>query len=626
MNGTLSASKLKFSYNGGFSLQVESLDLRPGEIHALIGPNGCGKSTLLRLMLGMIKPASGNVRLDDVEILSLPVQEVARRAAFLPQQTTPVFAARARDVVLLGRHPWNRGLGLPGEEDRLIACEAMQRMRVDALQDRFLDTLSGGERQRVMLASILAQQPRVILLDEPTSSLDIHHQVEVFQLLREEAKRGVGILVVTHDLTLAGHFADRITLMNAGRIVCTGKAAEVLREETLRPVYGVNVRVVTSPADGMVSVIPSVDRGRDGPPGRPLRNGAPGGRALPPAEKNSMSSWKSYALTIALFAAAGVVAVMLSPHFGAEKINFMQGVREMFSIPRGEWGVSAGILALRLPRVVLGLLAGIALGGAGAAFQSALRNPLAEPYTLGIASASSLGAVIALSCPAISFSIGFMNGTQVWAMGLALCGVLFLQIACRRGWGHSLTGLLLTGFTMGLVSAALIMLVRFLANPLTARAMDQWMVGGLEVSGWRDVTPCLPFWLIGVVLVLIHARELNQVEMGEEMARGRGVDAEKVRRRVLVGGSLATAAVVAVTGPIGFVGLLVPHMVRRIVGTDERLVVPCSMLAGAAVLVLADAAARSITLSGRGAELPVGILTSLIGGPVFLFLLLRRKS
>ena len=636
----LRAEEIRFAYRSdgvaGFSLELDHLEIRTGEIHALIGPNGCGKSTLLRLMLGLLSPASGTIRFEGRDVRQHSRRELARRIAALPQQLETLVALPVLDVVLMGRHPWRKGLGLADADDLKTAGEAMRRMEVESLRQRSFDTLSGGERQRALIASVLAQQPRVILLDEPTSSLDIHHQAETLNLLRTEAARGVGILVVTHDLTLAGHFADRITLMAAGHKICSGMPGEVLQEGPLRRIYGPELRVVADPESQRPCVLParrqSIGRAAKGmeqavgDAGRPASPPGTTPEAGAPVHAGTLT-WGRYLGLLSGFALALMVVVSLAPIFGAEKIDMARAIGEMLEKDRMEWSVSAQLLSLRLPRVGMGLLAGMALGCVGAAFQTLLRNPLAEPYTLGIAGASSLGAVIALSFPGLSFVVGPLHGVQGWALGFALGSVALLWVASRRNaWGRSLTGLLLIGVTIGLVSSALIMLVRYLANPLTMRAMDQWLVGGLEVSGWRDVAPCLPFLVPGIVCLVLHARELNQLGFGEEAATARGVEVQRVQRWVLGGGSLATAGVVAAAGPIGFVGLLVPHLVRRLVGQDQRLVLPCSMLAGGAVLVAADTVGRSLSLGGRGAELPVGILTSLIGGPVFIFLLLRGKN
>ncbi|NUN92263.1 MAG: iron chelate uptake ABC transporter family permease subunit [Verrucomicrobiae bacterium] len=633
----LTARDLRFGYaaNGplGFALHLDAIEIRPGEIHALIGPNGCGKSTTLRLLAGILPPRRGEIFLAGRPLARRPRREIARDLAFLPQQVAPLFPATVFEIVLLGRHARQSGLGLATSEDQKAAARALRSFGLEAHAARSFDSLSGGERQKALLAAALAQEARVVLLDEPTTALDLHHQAELLRVLRARAAEGTAFLLATHDLTLAAQFADRTTLLVGGRREATGAPREILTESRLKAAYGEPLRTLSDPASGSPIVLPHV---------------GPRKAACPPAPsedrdlKTRLSQWavghgssaaqdppltpRRFAALLASFALAALLACAIAPFFGSEPISAGHALREMAALDPSRWTLDTQILALRIPRVAMAALAGMALACVGAAFQSVLRNPLAEPYTLGIAGAAALGAVIPISLPAIAFSFGPFSGVQIWALALALGSVVLLARLCRLGWiGRSVTGLLLAGITLGLTSSALILLVRFAASPLTVSALDRWMMGGIEVTGWRDAASALPFVLAGIAALLLRARDLNQLEFGEETALGRGVDAARAQRWVLVGGSLATAGVVSVTGPIGFVGLLVPHLVRRLVGGDLRLVLPCALFSGAALLVAADTAARAISVAGRGAELPVGILTSLIGGPLFLALLMRKK-
>lgn len=617
MNEILVARHLAFAHPppGAFQLELEEISIRAGEIHALVGPNGSGKSTLVRLLAGLLAPCHGDILLKDQPIAEMTRHAFARHVAFLPQQPTPIHPLTVEEVVWQGRHPWMSGIH-PGtsDDDRAVAL-AMERCGVNSFRHRVFQTLSGGGQQRVLLASVLAQQPGVILLDEPTSSLDPHHQSEVMQLLREEASRGTGILMITHDLTLAGHFASRMTLLKEGRMVTTGNPCEVLQENRLQEVYGTRIRVIPDPVSGTPCVIPS--SGSD-----------PFCRTPQPSLDKATQSQRPHRpwiwLTLGLLS---LVTVLLAPCIGAEHLPVVDSFREMLTQTNDTWSIPTRILELRLPRVTMAFLAGMTLACVGAAFQSLLRNPLAEPYTLGIASWASLGAVIGITCPYLSFTLGPISGIQLWAWALSLCGMGLLFALAGPSHGRvGMTQLLLSGITLALLSSALITLVRFLANPWTVRAMDQWMIGGLDVSSWQEVAPALPLLLPGLVLLLSCARALGPIEFGEETAHGRGVNVRGVQGRVYIGGCMATAAVVSVTGPIGFVGLLVPHIARRIVGTDPRATLPASMLMGGILLTGADTLARSLEIAGRGAELPVGILTSLVGAPVFLVLLWKRKT
>jgi iron complex transport system permease protein len=318
-----------------------------------------------------------------------------------------------------------------------------------------------------------------------------------------------------------------------------------------------------------------------------------------------------------------VVAVVISPWLGAETIDLPRGVVDWIA---GEPSRDARILSLRLPRVALGLLAGGALGLAGAAFQTLLRNALATPYTLGVSFAGALGAFLSLSIPALSFRWGSLSSTALLAFLFAAVDVAVLYALARRRGRLDTHELLLAGVTLNFFCGACILLLRFLTDPLRLRAMDHWMMGGLQVSGWAELVMVPLLVAPAAVLVMHQAAALDQLGFGEELAAARGVHVARTQRVVLLGGSLLTAAVVSVTGPIGFVGLLAPHAVRRLLGPRHGALLPGAFLMGGAFLVLADAGARSLDLLGRGAELPVGILTALAGAPLFLFLLVRSRS
>jgi len=277
---------------------------------------------------------------------------------------------------------------------------------------------------------------------------------------------------------------------------------------------------------------------------------------------------------------------------------------------------------LRVPRVLLGFLAGGTLALAGASLQVILRNPLAEPFTLGTASGGALGAIVAISVPGLSLAVGPLSTVQLFS--LAGCGLTLALIyaLARRPQGASMNMLLLAGVTIGILCGSLILLVRYLANPTLLVAMDRWVMGGLDVVGYRALAGLAPFLLPGLGLLVLQTPSLNHLSLGEEMAAGHGVDVAAVHREVLLGTGLATAAVVSITGPIGFVGLIVPHAVRRLTGFDHRIVLPASFLLGGAFLVACDALARIVV---RASEMPVGIVTALLGGPIFIRILLKRR-
>ncbi len=238
---------------------LQAIDLRVdrGEFWGIIGPNGAGKSTLLRLLAGLWKPAAGRVHLDDRPLAAVAPLERARRIAFLPQQMPADLAAAVREVVLMGRFPHRRLSLFDNADDRRIADRALVAMQAEQLADRPMTTLSGGEAQRVHIAAVIAQQPTVLLLDEPTASLDLYHQLSIFSLLRNLVQRDrLAVVVVTHDINLAARFCSRILLLHEGRPVASGPPADVIRPEILAPVYGVELAAVASPEPPGTWIVP----------------------------------------------------------------------------------------------------------------------------------------------------------------------------------------------------------------------------------------------------------------------------------------------------------------------------------------------------------------------------------
>ncbi len=228
-------------------LDAVRLTVEPGGWLAVIGPNGSGKSTLLRSVLGF-HPHEGQVRIDGVPTTGMPRRDRARTMAYAPQ--TPVLpeGVTTRDFVTLGRTPHRPLLAAPREVDRQVVDDVMARLGLDELAERPLTTLSGGEQQRAVLSRALAQQPRVLLLDEPTAALDLGHAQQVLDLV-DRLRRQDGLTVVStlHDLTLAGQYADRLALLSGGRVVAEGSPAEVLTAQALRTHYGARAQVVAGP-------------------------------------------------------------------------------------------------------------------------------------------------------------------------------------------------------------------------------------------------------------------------------------------------------------------------------------------------------------------------------------------
>jgi len=266
MSLLLDARGVSFAYGGRAVLRDVDLTLARGETLGLIGPNGSGKTTLVRILAGLLAPSSGTVTIDGRPLATWARGELARRLAVVPQDVTIEFPFTALEVVLMGRAPYLGALGFPRALDLGVARAAMARLDVGGLEDRPLDRLSGGERQRVLLARALAQEPDILLLDEPTTHLDLKHQAGVHDVVRGLGReRGVGTVSVLHDLNLAAMYCDRLALLAGGRIVATGAPREVLTAERLSAAYATEIVVAENEATGPVVLAVPRDRSRPAP-------------------------------------------------------------------------------------------------------------------------------------------------------------------------------------------------------------------------------------------------------------------------------------------------------------------------------------------------------------------------
>lgn len=254
MIARLTARGLRVTYGRSVVLDGVDLDVRGGEVVALVGPNGAGKSTLLAVLSGDPRPDAGHVLLDGVDLREQRLTDLARRRAVMLQEARVSFAFRALDVVAMGRHPW-RGTSHEDQDDAVVA-RAMADADVTGLAARTFPTLSGGEKARVAFARVLAQQGDVLLLDEPTAALDVRHQESVLARARTAARDGAAVVVVLHDLTLAAAYADRVVVLDAGRVRADGPPRDVLTAALLSDVYRHPVEVVERPGTDEVVVLP----------------------------------------------------------------------------------------------------------------------------------------------------------------------------------------------------------------------------------------------------------------------------------------------------------------------------------------------------------------------------------
>ncbi len=249
--------ELSFAYDGRQVLRGVGLRVEPGEVVGLLGPNGSGKSTLIKIVSAVLSGYRGSARIDDREVRELGRRELARMVAVVPQEPVFGFPFTALEIVLMGRHPHLAGLAFESDADIESAREALARCGCEELSARPIHELSAGERQRVVFARALAQQPRALLLDEPASFLDIRHQVELYDIVRELADEGgCSVLTVLHDLNLAAEYCDRIYLLRDGRVEAEGSTGRVFTYANLKRVFGTEVYVDTNSLTGKMLVVP----------------------------------------------------------------------------------------------------------------------------------------------------------------------------------------------------------------------------------------------------------------------------------------------------------------------------------------------------------------------------------
>lgn len=258
----LAVEKVSFRYSPSrsgrpWTIEQASFDVAPGQVLGIVGPNGSGKSSLLKLSAGLLRPESGIIRLDGQALNNLTPLAIARTLAMVPQDQAQVFPFTVAETVLMGRFPyrqpgwWSMGMEAEREDDLAAAHRAMVEADVVDLADRLVSELSGGERQRVIMARALAQEPRILLLDEPTAFLDLSHQIEMCALIRRLVKeRSRTVVLVSHDLNVASLLCDRLLMVKDGRIHAQGTPAETIRPDVLRAVYGCDVVVDPHPQTG----------------------------------------------------------------------------------------------------------------------------------------------------------------------------------------------------------------------------------------------------------------------------------------------------------------------------------------------------------------------------------------
>jgi iron complex transport system permease protein len=335
--------------------------------------------------------------------------------------------------------------------------------------------------------------------------------------------------------------------------------------------------------------------------------------------------------TIIILAGILILLVILAASIGAARVSigetvriigsFIPGVSNLIDKASLDAKALVVISQIRLPRIFMALVVGIALASAGVIFQGLFRNPMADPFVIGVSAGGAFGAAVALFFSS-SFILLNISLTTVFALIGAL-GTTFLvySIASSRG-RVSVVTLLLSGITLSAMLSAMTSLVMiFKANDL-ARIVF-WLMGGLTAASWQKLYIITPIIILLVIVSGFYMRDLNIISMGDERAMQMGVQTEKVKKTLLVLASIIAALAVSVSGVIGFVGLITPHILRLIVGPDHKILFPASALAGGIVLLISDTIARTVLMPR---EIPVGIITSIVGVPFFLYLLVRSRQ
>jgi iron complex transport system permease protein len=333
-----------------------------------------------------------------------------------------------------------------------------------------------------------------------------------------------------------------------------------------------------------------------------------------------MSFGRRLARTILGFSVVAVGTVLLAPLVGSTAISLRRALD--FSIPFADNTDAQIFFIARLPRTLAGAGVGACLASAGVVFQGLLRNPLATPFTLGVSAGAALGAMLAIT---FNWSLAALGVSAVplasFAGSFAAVGIVYV-LASARHHGLSTNVLLLAGVTLNAFFSALILFVQYFADFADAFRTLRWLMGDLDISSYRPLIAAMPLALVAFVAFAWLARPLNLLSLGPDSAESRGLNVARTQRIAFFSASLATGAAVSVGGPIGFIGIIVPHLVRLLVGPDHRLVLPAAALFGAAFLVGCDILSRTLIAP---VELPVGVIDTLIGGPFFLWLLIRKR-
>lgn len=575
---SLTCRNVRINYHNHPVLCGVSHQFKSGAWTHIIGTNGTGKTTLLRCLAGILSPSDGTVTIngtDGINISKLSPIVRASHIAYVPQRLENLPPITVIEFVSQGTFAGTD----PHDALKKRADDALHTLGLENLAERRLHEISGGELQLCILASAIAQNAKIFILDEPTSALDIRHAEMFCQALKSLSDQGLTVISATHDLSQVYRFASETLLLKNGSIAWSGRGFPP--SDVLASAYDIEAsyfdRFKTSYAKLHFFNHDS---------------------KYAPAPKQ-LSSRFIFAAAIAALAAV----LFISPWLGAA-----------WTVP---WDDSHIFWMLRIPRVIWGCFAGAVLGLVGAVLQAMFQNALATPYTLGIASGASLGAMSAIQTGAVG--IWMISGCASLGGLFAMAAVLL--IASRFGFKNPIC-CLLGGVAVSMFCSAAGLVIQAFASPMTAQQMMHWQLGGLEIVGY-DAMICLPAVILACTGLFYLARPIELMSVDNELALTRGADIAKTRFLALVLAGIAVSLIVSECGPIGFVGLIIPNAVRRVCGANLKRVFPLSAICGAGFLVICDTISRLIE---RAASLPVGVITAALGVPIFLAMLINKNN
>ncbi|NCG11893.1 MAG: iron chelate uptake ABC transporter family permease subunit [Planctomycetia bacterium] len=567
----LRLDQLTVKRGGKTVLENVDLEIDHGEFVVILGANGSGKSTLLAALLGQVPIASGAIHVAGENLESMSVRERAHWFAWLPQESHSPEAILVEEVVAAARYHLDEPRPVSLEKSR----EALEDSGAGDLARRWWTELSGGERQRVEIATLRAQSTPAWLLDEPVNHLDPLWRERLLVDLQEKAISGQTVIVVLHDMHLIKEISKiqtRVIALSEGKVILDSPDASALEDDARDKIYGET---------------------HSGKPVLQTEN----------VEGTPRKSWSFLQMFLwcVVTLCAGFASAWIGPTLEGELGD------KIFS-------------DLRVPRALVGLSMGAVLAGAGAVLQILLQNPLATPGTVGTTAGASLGVIIALLSGTVLQLGGFPLlplAAFVGAMGVT---ALVATVAARSRTRTE--DVLLAGIALTLMTGAISSALRLGFDQVMALDALRWSLGSLSLISYDRWILAAPFFGISLVGMLTLLRPLDVLATGSERAASRGVNVPRIRTLGVGLSSLGVAAGVATCGPIAFVGLICPHVMRILGGGQPRFLVPASMMFGAAFLPLCDGLGR-IMLQNR--DVPVGVITASLGAPVLFLLVLRRS-